>query len=144
MLMSRLFSRTIRKTGDPGESVSADLLVRGGFVRQLASGIYSYLPLAVNVIRKIEAVIREEMASLGAQEVIMPVVNPADIWKESTRWYSIDAEMGRFEDRSGRHMVLAMTHEEVAAVLARNEIQSYRQLPSTIFHNPFQSFSSAS
>ncbi|MBN1685764.1 MAG: proline--tRNA ligase [Spirochaetales bacterium] len=134
MLLSRLFSRTIRKSGDPGESASADLLMRGGFIRQLASGVYSYLPLAVNVIRRIESVVRVEMANLGAQEVIMPVVNPADIWKESARWYQIDAEMARFQDRSGRDMVLAMTHEEVAAILARSEILSYRQLPCIIFH----------
>ncbi len=134
MLMSKLFSRTRRKAGDPGESASADLLLRAGFVRQLAAGIYSYLPMAVNVIRKIEGIIREEMNSLGAQEIIMPVVNPADIWKESARWYQIDAEMGRFSDRAGRDMVLAMTHEEVVADLTRNEIHSYRQLPCIIYH----------
>ena len=134
MLMSRLFSRTRRKTGEPGESVSADLLIRAGFVRQLAAGIYSYLPMAVNVIRRIEAIIRKEMEAIGAQEIVMPVVNPADIWKESARWYQIDAEMGRFSDRSGRDMVLAMTHEEVVADLTRNEIHSYRQLPCTIYH----------
>jgi prolyl-tRNA synthetase len=134
MLMSKLFSRTRRKAGDPGESASADLLVRAGFVRQLAAGIYSYLPMAVNVIRRIEEIIRVEMNTLGAQEIVMPVVNPADIWKESARWYQIDAEMGRFADRSGRDMVLAMTHEEVVADLTRNEIQSYRQLPCIIYH----------
>ncbi len=134
MLMSELFSRTRRKAGDPGESASAELLLRAGFVRQLAAGIYSYLPLAVRVIRRIEAIIRREMEAIGAQEIIMPVVNPADIWKESGRWYQIDAEMGRFSDRSGRDMVLAMTHEEVVADLTRNEIHSYRQLPCTIYH----------
>lgn len=132
--MSRLFGNTIRKTGGSGDSASTELLLRGAYIRQLASGIYSYLPLAVRVIRQIEKVIRAEMDALGAQEVIMPVVNPADIWKESGRWFQIDAEMGRFADRSGRDMVLAMTHEEVTAVLTRSEVLSYRQLPSTIFH----------
>ena len=94
MRISALFSRTRRKTAEKKESASSELLVRAGYIRQLASGIYSYLPLAVRVIRNIETIIREEMNTIGGQEVIMPVVNPADIWKESARWYQIDAEMG--------------------------------------------------
>jgi prolyl-tRNA synthetase len=134
MRMSRLFSRTRRKPPESTESASAELLLRAGYVRQLASGIYSYLPLAVRAIRRIEEIIRSEMDGIGGQEIVMPVVNPADIWKESARWYQIDQEMGRFTDRSGRDMVLAMTHEEVIADLTRNEIHSYRQLPSMLYH----------
>ena len=132
--MSNLFSRTRRKAGSGHETASAELLQRAGYVRQLASGIYSYLPLAVAVIRRIEDIIRSEMNAIGGQEVIMPVVNPAEIWKESGRWFSIDAEMGRFSDRSGREMVLAMTHEEVVADIVRNEVHSYRHFPSMIYH----------
>ena len=134
MRMSRLFSRTRRKPPESTESASAELLLRAGYVRQLASGIYSYLPLAVRSIRRIEEIIRSEMNTIGGQEIVMPVVNPADIWKESARWYQIDQEMGRFVDRSGRDMVLAMTHEEVIADLTRNEVHSYRQLPCLLYH----------
>ena len=132
--MSRLFSRTRRKHADTTESASSELLLRAGYTRQLAAGIYSYLPLAVRSIRRMEEIVRQEMNRIGGQEVVMPVVNPADIWKESARWYQIDEEMGRFVDRSGRDMVLAMTHEEVVAELVRNEIHSYRQLPCTLYH----------
>ena len=133
MRMSSLFSRTLRKTGTPPESVSHDLLQRAGFIRQLASGIYSYLPLAQRSIRKIEAILREEMNGIGGQEITMPLVNPADIWKETGRWFSIGSEMTRLTDRNERDMVLAMTHEEVVADLVRKEIQSYRQLPCLIY-----------
>ena len=110
------------------------LLVRAGFIRQLASGIFSYLPLAQRSITKIENIIRREMDAIDGQEITMPVVHPADIWKETGRWYDVDAEMGRFSDRSNRDMVLAMTHEEVVADLVRKEIKSYRQLPQMVYH----------
>lgn len=109
-------------------------MIRAGFIRQLAAGIYTYMPPALRVLRKIENIIRSEIENIGGQEVLMPVVNPADIWKESGRWQQIDAEMGRFQDRSGRDMVLAMTHEEVVADLVRNEVHSYRQLPRLLYH----------
>ena len=134
MRISTLFSQTRRKSKDHPESISNELLVRAGYVRQLASGIYSYLPLAVRVMRKIEKILREEIEAIGGQEILMPVINPADIWKESGRWHEIDAEMGRFTDRTGRDMVLAMTHEEVISDLVRNEVHSYRHLPSTLYH----------
>lgn len=134
MRISTLFSRTRRESGKNEESAGSDLLTRAGYIRKLAAGIYSYLPPALRVMRRIEAIIREEMEAIGAQEILMPVVNPADIWKESGRWYQIDAEMGRFSDRAGRDMVLAMTHEEVVADLVRNEIHSYRQLPCLVYH----------
>lgn len=133
MRMSRLFSRTRRKTeGDDGSS--AELLVRAGFVRQLAAGIYSLLPPGFNVARRIEAIIREEMDAIDGQELLMPVVHPAEIWQESGRWQSIGEELGRFTDRNRREMVLAMTHEEVVADLVRNEVHSYRQLPCLVYH----------
>ena len=134
MRMSRLFSQTLREAPADAEVESHILLVRAGFIRQLASGIFSYLPLAQRSLARIEGIIRDEMNAIGGQEITMPVVHPADIWKETGRWYDVDAEMGRFCDRSDRDMVLAMTHEEVVADLVRKEIKSYRQLPQMIYH----------
>jgi prolyl-tRNA synthetase len=132
--MSQLFSQTLRLAPSEAEVASHQLLLRAGFIRQLAAGVFSYLPLARRALNKIEDIIRQEMDRIGGQEMTMPVVHPADIWKETGRWYKIDAEMGRFKDRSGRDMVLAMTHEEVIADLARKEIRSYRQLPLLLYH----------
>ena len=134
MRMSKLFSQTLRETPSEAEIASHQLLLRAGFIRQLAAGVFSYLPLARRAMNKIERIIRQEMEAIGGQEITMPVVHPADLWKESGRWYKIDAEMGRFVDRAGRDMVLAMTHEEVIADLVRKEIRSYRQLPLLLFH----------
>ena len=133
MRMSRLFSQTLRESSADAEVTSHDLLLRAGFVRQLASGIFSYLPLARRSLNKIEAIIRSEMEVIDGQELTMPVVHPADIWKETGRWYQIGSEMGRFLDKSNRDMVLAMTHEEVVGDLVRREIKSYRQLPQLIY-----------
>ena len=133
MRMSGLFSQTLREAPADAEVQSHILLLRAGYIRQLASGIFSYLPLARRSLTKIENIIRSEIDAIGGQEITMPVVHPADIWKETGRWYQIDAEMGRFNDRSDRDMVLAMTHEEVVADLVRKEIKSYRQLPQLIY-----------
>ena len=134
MRMSRIFSQTLREAPSEAETASHQLLLRAGFIRQLAAGVFSYLPLARLALDKIERIVRQEMDAIGGQEITMPVVHPADIWKETGRWYEIDAEMGRFKDRSGRDMVLAMTHEEVIADLVRREIRSYRQLPQLVYH----------
>lgn len=133
MRISQLFSQTLREAPAEAEIVSHQLLLRAGFIRQLAAGIFSYLPLARRSLSKIEAIIRAEIDAIGGQEVTMPVIHPADIWKETNRWYEIDDEMGRFNDKVGRDMVLAMTHEEVVTDLVRKEIQSYRQLPSLVY-----------
>jgi prolyl-tRNA synthetase len=132
--MSKMFSQTLRDKPSEAEIPSHELLVRGGYIRQLAAGLFSYLPLARRSLTKIEDIIREEINSIGGQEITMPVVHPAEVWKETKRWYEIGGEMGRFKDRTGRDMVLAMTHEEVVADLARKEIHSYRQLPQLIYH----------
>ncbi|MBN1919673.1 MAG: proline--tRNA ligase [Anaerolineae bacterium] len=132
--MTRLFSQTLREAPAEAEAVSHQLLLRAGFIRPLASGIFSYLPLARRALTKIERIIREEMEAIGGQEITMPVVHPASLWKETGRWFQIGAEMGRFQDRADRDMVLAMTHEEVIADLVRKEIRSYRQLPQLLFH----------
>ncbi len=132
MRMSQLFSRTLRPTGK-NETASAEFLVRAGFIRQLAAGIYSYLPIAQRTINKIENIIREEMDKIGGQEITMPVVHPADTWKDTNRYFEIDKELTKFNDRWGRDMVLAMTHEEIATTLIKSEIISYKQLPQTIY-----------
>jgi prolyl-tRNA synthetase len=132
--MSQLFSQTLREAPADAEVESHRLLVRAGFIQQLAAGIFSYLPLAKRVLTKIEDIMREEINAIGGQEVTMPVVHPAEIWKETERWYQIGTEMGRFYDKSGRDMVLAMTHEEVVADLVRRTIHSYRQLPALVYH----------
>jgi prolyl-tRNA synthetase len=132
--MSRLFSQTLREAPADAEVESHQLLVRAGFIRQLASGIFSYLHLARRSMDKIENIIRREMDAIGGQEITMPVVHPADIWKKTGRWFEIGTEMGRFKDKSDRDMVLAMTHEEVVASLVSREIKSYRQLPCLVYH----------
>jgi len=134
MRMSKLFSQTLRNAPSDAEVVSNKLLLRAGFIRQLAAGIYSYLPLARRAMTKIENILRDEMNAIEGQEITMPVVHSADIWKETNRWYEVGSEMGRFFDKNGRDMVLAMTHEEVVTDLVRKEIQSYRQLPAMIYH----------
>lgn len=134
MKMSKLFSQTLREAPADAEVASHHLLVRAGFIRPLAAGIFSYLPLARRSLKKIEAILREEIEAIGGQEITMPIVNPADIWRETGRWYQIGAEMGRFVDRRGRDMALAMTHEEVVADLVRHEIRSYQQLPQLVYH----------
>jgi prolyl-tRNA synthetase len=132
--MSKLFSQTLRDRPSEAEIRSHELLLRAGFIRQLAAGIFTILPLAQRSITKIEDIMRDEINAIGGQEITMPVVHPADIWKETNRWYEVGSEMGRFKDKADRDMVLAMTHEEVVADLVRNEIQSYRQLPQLIYH----------
>jgi prolyl-tRNA synthetase len=134
MRMSQLFGNTLRENPANAEMPSHQLLVRAGMIRPLAAGIYSYLPLGWRVLRKIEAIMRQEMEAIGAQDMMMPVVHPAELWQATSRWQSIGPDMGRLRDRAGRDLVLAMTHEEVVAALARQEIQSYRQLPRVVFH----------
>ncbi|MDQ4106661.1 MAG: proline--tRNA ligase, partial [Actinomycetota bacterium] len=133
MRMSRLFSQTLRKAPADVEVTSHRLLLRAGFLRQLASGIFSYLPLAHRSMKKISDIMREEIEAIGGQEITMPVIHPADIWKETGRWYQVGSEMGRFLDKSKRDMVLAMTHEEVVADLVRREVSSYKQLPMLVY-----------
>lgn len=134
MKMSKLFSQTLRDRPSEAEIPSHEWLLRAGFIRQLAAGIFSYLPLAKRSLTKIENIMREELNAIGGQEITMPVVHPADIWKETNRWYQVGSEMGRFKDKAGRDMVLAMTHEEVVADIIRKEIRSYKQLPQLIYH----------
>jgi prolyl-tRNA synthetase len=134
MKMSQLFGQTLRDAPTEADVVSHQLLMRAGFIRPLGAGIFSSLHLGKRVAQKIEAVLRDEMDAIGGQEISMPVVQPADLWKETGRWYQIGPEMARFSDRNERDMVLAMTHEEVVADLVRREVQSYKHLPRLIYH----------
>ncbi len=134
MRLSKLFFASLRNDPAEAEMASHKLLVRAGYVRQLGAGIYSLLPLGFRVQQRIEQVIREEMDAIGGQEMEMPVVHPADLWRESGRYQKIGPEMVRFQDRGGRDMVLAMTHEEVVADLLRDVVKSYRQLPAIVYH----------
>ena len=134
MRLSRLFFTTLRDDPADAEMPSHRLLVRAGYVRQLGAGIYTLLPLGFRVTRRVEQVIREEIDRIGGQEMEMPVVHPAELWKESGRYYDIGPELVRFKDRADRDMVLAMTHEEVVALHLREIVRSYRQLPLIVYH----------
>ncbi|HET8576679.1 MAG TPA: proline--tRNA ligase [Methylomirabilota bacterium] len=129
MRWNRSLIPTLRDDPADAEAVSHKLMVRAGLVRQLAAGIYVYLPLGQRVLDKVNAIIREEMNRIGGQEITMPVLQPAEIWQQSGRWDAIGGEMFRLKDRNGRDMCLGMTHEEVIAWIAAREIRSYRDLP---------------
>ena len=129
MKMSRMLGRRIKEDPKDAKTISHKFLVRGGYIRPVSSGIYSLLPPAERVIQKIEAIVRDEMNKVGGQEVLMPVVLPADLWQESGRYESVGAELLRFKDRNGKDMLLGMTHEEAIVHLVRSEVTSYKQLP---------------
>jgi prolyl-tRNA synthetase len=132
--MSRLLSQTLREAPSDAEITSHRLLIRAGYIKQLAAGIFTAMPLAKRSLTKIENIMRDEMNKIDGQEMSMPVVHPAEIWQATGRWGKVGPEMGRFQDRNGREMVLAMTHEEVVVDIIKDEIQSYRQLPMMIYH----------
>jgi prolyl-tRNA synthetase len=134
MRLSHLFFSTLRDDPSDAEMPSHRLLLRAGYMRQLGAGIYSLLPLGFRANKRVEQVIREELNAIGGQEMEMPVVHPADLWRESGRYDAIGPEMARFKDRGERDMVLAMTHEEVVADLLRDVVRSYRQLPFIVYH----------
>lgn len=133
MRMSRLFSKTLREAPSNADCKGYEYLVRAGYINQLSAGIFSLLPLGFRSIQKIQNIVREEMNGLGAQEILMPVVNPGDLWKETGRFYSIDREMTRFKDRKDSDMCLAMTHEECCTDLGRDVIDSYKRLPLLVY-----------
>ena len=133
MRASRLLMPTLRETPAEAEIISHQLMLRAGMIRKLAAGLYSWLPLGLRVLRKVEAIVREEMDAAGAQEVLMPVVQPADLWQESGRWEQYGPELLRIEDRHQRPFCLGPTHEEIITDLIRNEIRSYRDLPANFY-----------
>ena len=129
MRFSKALLHTYREDPADAEAISHKLMIRAGMVRQLAAGLYIYLPLGLRVLDKVNTIIREEMNAIGGQEINMPILHPAEIWQQSGRWHEIGEEMFRLKDRTQRDMVLGMTHEEVVAWLASREIRSYRDLP---------------
>ncbi|MFP5440784.1 MAG: proline--tRNA ligase [Gammaproteobacteria bacterium] len=133
MRTSQLLLATVRETPADAVVISHQLLIRAGMVRKLSSGLYTWLPLGLRVLRKVERIVREEMDRSGAQEVLMPVVQPLELWQESGREQGYGPELLRFRDRHGNPFVLGPTHEEVITDLARNELQSYKQLPVNFY-----------
>src|SRR5512147_1219107 len=133
MLFSRMLIPTLKETPAEAEAVSHKLLLRAGLIRKLASGIYNFLPLGLRVLRKVERIVREEMNRAGAQEVMLPAVQPAELWQESGRWPIYGKELLRFIDRHGRDCCFGPTHEEVITDLVRKEVHSYRQLPLNLY-----------
>lgn len=127
------FIPTLKEVPADAEVKSHQLLLRAGFIRQTASGIYSYLPLATLMLRKIETIIREELEAIGAAELLMPVLQPAELWQESGRWNDYGPELMRLKDRASRDFALGPTHEEVITALLRDEVKSYKRLPLTLY-----------
>ena len=129
MHASKYLLTTSKNTPAEAELISHQLMLRTGMIRMLAAGIYTWMPLGLRVVRKIENIIREEMNTIGALELLMPAVQPAEIWQESGRWQAYGPELLRFADRHQRDFCLGPTHEEVVTDLVRRDISSYRQLP---------------
>lgn len=133
MRVSRMYAPTLREVPAEAEVVSHQLLLRAGFIRKSTGGMYSYLPLAWRVLKKIERIVREEMDNSGAQEIMMPIMQPAEIWQESGRWGAYGAEMIRVTDRHNREYCLGPTHEEMVTTLIKSDVRSYRQLPLNVY-----------
>ena len=133
MLFSKMFIPTVKEDPKDAEVVSHKLMLRAGFIRKLSSGIYTWLPLGLRSLRKVENIIREEMNKKGAQEILMPLVQPKELWVESTRWEKYGKELLRLNDRNNREMCLAPTHEEVVTDLVRREVKSYKDLPLNLY-----------
>lgn len=129
MRYSNLLIPTLRETPAEAEVISHQLMVRAGFIRKAAAGVYTFLPLALRVVKKIKGIIREEMDRQGGQEILMPIIQPAELWQESGRWSVYGPELFRLQDRHGRQFCLGPTHEEMITDLVRSEIKSYKQLP---------------
>lgn len=134
MRASRFFISTLKEAPSDAEIVSHQLMMRAGMIKRLGSGIYTYMPLGLRVIRKVEAIIREEMNKSGALELLMPVVQPAELWQETGRWDKMGPELMRVKDRHGREFAIQPTSEEVVTDVVRGEIKSYRQLPLNFYH----------
>src|SRR3954470_13833060 len=134
MRASRFFISTLKEAPSDAEIVSHKLMLRAGMIKRVGSGIYNYMPMGLRVIRKVEAIVREEMNRSGAVELLMPVVQPAELWQETGRWDKMGPELLRLKDRHGRDFALQPTSEEVITDVVRGEIKSYRQLPLNFYH----------
>ncbi|HEY1148094.1 MAG TPA: proline--tRNA ligase, partial [Pseudoduganella sp.] len=134
MRASRFFISTLKEAPSDAEIVSHKLMMRAGMIKRLGSGIYTYMPMGLKVIRKVEAIVREEMNNAGAIELLMPLVQPAELWQETGRWDKMGPELLRMKDRHGRDFALQPTSEEVITDVVRNEVKSYRQIPLNFYH----------
>lgn len=133
MKMSKLFVQTLREFPSDAEVVSHKMLARAGYIRKLTSGVYNYLPLMWRVLKKVENIVREEMDAAGAQELLMPFVQPKELWEESGRWEAYGRELMRLKDRHDRVMCLGPTHEEIITAIARDGLKSYKQMPVNLY-----------
>ena len=133
MRSSRFLLATLKEIPTSAEIASHQLMLRAGMIRRVAAGVYDWLPLGLRVLRKIETIVREEMNASGAQEVLLPAVQPAELWQESGRWDDYGPELLRLTDRHQRDYCFGPTHEEIITALAKSEIQSYRQLPANFY-----------
>jgi prolyl-tRNA synthetase len=133
MRTSQLLISTLKESPSDAVVISHQLMLRAGMIRKVASGLYNWLPLGLRVLRKVEKVVREEMDAAGAQEILMPTVQPAELWQETGRWFEYGGELMRIKDRHNRDFCIGPTHEEVITDLARNELNSYKQLPMTLY-----------
>jgi prolyl-tRNA synthetase len=134
MRASRFFVSTLKEAPSDAEIVSHKLMMRAGMIKRVGSGIYTYMPMGLRVIRKVEAIVRQEMNRAGAIEMLMPVVQPAELWQETGRWEKMGAELMRVKDRHGRDFIIQPTSEEVVTDVARSELRSYKQLPVNFYH----------
>src|SRR5690349_10126580 len=133
MRSSRFFISTLKEAPSEAEVVSHKLMLRAGLIKRLTSGVYTWMPLGLRVLRRVEAVVREEMNASGAIELLMPTVQPAELWQESRRWEQYGPELLRFKDRHQRDYCFGPTHEEVVSDIVRREVKSYRQLPLNLY-----------
>src|ERR1700739_4153908 len=133
MRLSQYPINTVKETPAEAEVISHQLMLRAGLIRRLAGGLYTCLPMGLRTLRKVERIIREEMNRAGALELVMPVIQPAELWQESGRWREYGPELLRIKDRHQRDYVAGPTHEEVITDIARNALKSYRQLPVNFF-----------
>jgi len=131
--MSSLYVPTLKEDPAEAELASHRLLLRAGFIRKNAAGIYSFLPLGWRSLRKIEQIVREEMDAIGSQELLLPIVQPAELWHESGRWNDYGPELARLKDRHDRDFCLGPTHEEIITALVRADVRSYRELPLSLY-----------
>ena len=133
MRATEFFIATEKESPADAVVVSHQLMLRSGMIRKLAAGLYTWLPLGVRTLKKVEKVVREEMNAAGAQEILMPAVQPAELWEETGRWFQYGGELLRLKDRHNRDFCVGPTHEEVVTDLARNNISSYKQLPMNLY-----------
>ena len=133
MRTSKYLLATLKETPASAETVSHQLMLRAGMIRQLGAGLYSWLPLGFRVLKKVEHIVRQEMDAIDCQEMVMPVVHPSDIWMESNRWDNFDPPLIKFKDRADRENCIAPTHEEAITSIMRHELKSYKQLPQTFY-----------